>query len=550
MARRPPRSDVARVTPSAQGALEGAERLTRETARWLPSMRSPDAAINPAKAMADARGADMVRNDGHVQGAIALYRDGIVGHTYRLNSQPAVRTLQQYNKAFDDAWAEEYQEAVEETFNLAAESAACWFDASRRLTLTGLVRLAVASWGYTGEVLAAAMWIREADRPFSTAAMLLDPARLSNKNGVADTMALRRGVVRDRYGRPVAYQFRDAHPGDTTAGSEQWTWTEIAAQKPWGRKQVMHITETAAIDQTRGVSDMVAALKEMRMTKTFKDMVLQNAVINAMVVASVESELPSEMIVAMMGGSTSTDPVAGMNNGIAGYLGGLTSYLSGSNNVQIDGAKIPHLYPGTKLNVRTPGDPGGIGTGFEASLLRHIAAALGISYEELSRDYSQTTYSGARAAFSQTQKSMNARKKFIADRLADDIFALWLEEVFDQGWIPLPRGVAKEAFYLPLAKDAFTQCSWIGAGRGQIDELKETQAALLRISGGLSTRESEIAQLGGDWRKVLRQQAREKRLIETLGLTLSTDVQRPGQQMAGNTMRDSGDSDNNQDQKQ
>jgi lambda family phage portal protein len=547
MAGRRTRSAVVPVTPNAQGAFEGAERLSRETARWMPSMRSPDAAINPVKPLADARGADMVRNDGHVQGAIALYRDGIVGSRYRLNAQPAFRTLQQYNPAFDDVWAEEYQEAVEETFNLAAESAACWFDASRRNTLTGLVRLAIATWGYTGEVLGTAMWIREVDRPFSTAVMLIDPMRLSNKDGVADTMRLRRGVLRDRYGRPVAYQFRDAHPGEIVAAAEQWTWTEIPAQKPWGRKQVLHITETSAIDQTRGVSDMVASLKEMRMTKTFKDMVLQNAVINAMVVASVESELPNELIVAMMGGSSTTDPVSGMNTGIAGYLAGLQAYLSGSNNVQIDGAKIPHLYPGTKLNIRTPGDPGGIGTDFEASLLRHIAAALGVSYEELSRDYSKTTYSGARAAFSQTQKAMNARKKFIADRLADDIYSLWLEEVFDQGWIPLPRGVSKEAFYLPLAKDAFTQCSWIGSGRGQIDELKETQAALLRISGGLSTREAEISQLGGDYRQVFRQLAREQRFAQDLDLRLSTDVQRPGQQMAGNTMRDSGDNGEDQD---
>jgi capsid protein len=158
----------------------------------------------------------------------------------------------------------------------------------------------------------------------------------------------------------------------------------------------------------------------------------------------------------------------------------------------------------------------------------------------LSRDYTKTNYSSARAASASTQKSMNARKKFVADRMADDTFALWLEEEFDKGWIPLPRGVGKEFFYLPFAKEALTQAQWIGAGRGQIDELKETQAAILRINGGLSTYEAEIAQLGGDYRRTFRQRAREEQLKTELNLTFSSDPGREGQQEAGNTLRNGG----------
>ena len=44
------------------------------------------------------------------------------------------------------------------------------------------------------------------------------------------------------------------------------------------------------------------------------------------------------------------------------------------------------------------GKGGPLGQEFEQSLLRYIAAALGVSYEQLSKDYSQTNYSSARAA--------------------------------------------------------------------------------------------------------------------------------------------------------
>jgi len=66
--------------------------------------------------------------------------------------------------------------------------------------------------------------------------------------------------------------------------------------------------------------------------------------------------------------------------------------------------------------------------------------------------------------------------------------------------------------------DAYCACDWIGAGRGQIDELKETQAAILRIKSGLSTYEDELGRLGKDWRKTLKQRARERKVATDLGL--------------------------------
>ncbi|MEW3617902.1 hypothetical protein QOZ13_29535, partial [Pseudomonas aeruginosa] len=77
---------------------------------------------------------------------------------------------------------------------------------------------------------------------------------------------------------------------------------------------------------------------------------------------------------------------------------------------------------------------------------------------------------------------------------------------------------------------------WIGAARGQIDELKETQAAVMKINSGLSTWEAELARLGQDWRRVFRQQARERRMQEDLELVFAQEAKQPGANDAKNTM--------------
>jgi len=181
-------------------------------------------------------------------------------------------------------------------------------------------------------------------------------------------------------------------------------------------------------------------------------------------------------------------------------------------------AAVLDLFPGTKLNVRTLGTPGGVGTDFEVSLLRHIAAGLGIGYEELASDFSRSNYSSARASMIGTHKHMLAKKKFVADRLADEIYSLWVEEWLAAGNLPLPRGETRDIFYKPFGKECLVSCDWIGMGRGQIDPLKETQAALLLVRANMSTREAEIAKFGGDWKRTFRQLAREKKLAEELGL--------------------------------
>lgn len=522
------------VTPVGEkaigGGLEGAERTTRETALWDSPIISADRQINPIKDVADARSRDMVQNDGYAMGAVHTHRDSIVGSQFRLNAQPDYEVL-----GTDEAWAEEFQRVVESRFNLIADSQECWLDASRSNTLTGLVRLAVGAFVMSGEVLATVEWIRQIARPCSTAVQMVSPTRLSNPDGKSDDAFLRRGIERDGFGAAVAYHIRSRHPNDYFDMSLDY-WKRIPATKPWGRRQVIHIIEQLQVDQTRGIADMVSALKQMRMTKKFQEITLQNAVVNASFAAAIESELPRDMVFNQLGAGAPTFMEA-----TAAYMQALQQYLSGSKNIALDGVKIPHLFPGTKLSLKPMGTPGGVGTDFEESLLRHIAATLGLSYEQFSRDYSKTNYSSARASMTETWKFMQARKKAVADRFATMIYALWLEEEVNAGNVPMPPGKDKSSFYDPVMREAYLNCDWIGASRGQIDELKETQAAVMRINSGLSTYENECARLGQDFRRIFRQRARENNLMEKLNLSFATDARKSGSNSAQSTMREQQD---------
>lgn len=514
------------------GGLEGAERTSRETVNWNASTRSPDAMINPVKKQADARAREMQLNDGYVAGAANLQRDSIVGASYMLNATPNLQLL-----GFDEDWAEEFQLEVEARFSLYSESPAAYMDACGILTLTDQLRLSIMSKFHTGEVLATAEWDRGAGRAYHTCLQVLAPARLSNPMGESDGPNLRRGIKYNDIGRPLGYNIQNGDPGDTWMSDRQNTWRFVPATKPWGRRQVIHIFDKQQPDQSRGVSGMISALKQMKMTKKFQDITLQNAVVNASFAAAIESELPPDVLFQQMGGNADYSKV------LQEYLSGLLSYIGQSNNIAIDGAKIPHLFPGTKLNLKPMGTPGGVGTDFENSLLRNVAASLDLSFEEFAREYSNSTYSSLKAGMATTRRSMLVQKKQVADRYATEAYLLLLEEMVNAGDVPRPAGWSRNRFinlfYQPLMKEALGQCSWIGAGYPQIDELKETQAALMRIKGGLSTVETETAKLGGDWRSNFKQRKREDTMAKDLGLQLNMDAQKSTQGASSqDTMQD------------
>lgn len=505
----------------AGGAFEAADRFDRSMALWTPPLRSADADILPAKHMADARVRDTMRNDAYVANSANLHRDHIVGSLFLLNSKPATKIL--WGRE-DEVWEAEFQEEVEDKFTLWAESSSCWVDATRRNTFSELVRLAVGINFMAGEALASVEWLRdEIDRPFNTSVLMLDLDRLSTPPEYSGDRFVRGGVRRNSRGRPVAYYVRQGHPTDYN-DPDAHTWKYVDATKPWGRRQMIHVYEQVRPDQTRGIAQITAMLKEAHQAKTMRAVALQNMIVNSSYAAAIESDLPTDVVFNMIGGGNVGDEDAmtsAISNYMTSYLSTVAKYVGKSKYAQLDGVKIPHLPPGSKLNLMPVGKGGLLGTEFEQSLLRYMAAGSGLTFEQLSRDYSKTNYSSIKAGLAETSLYMATKKKIIADRFAGEIFRLWFEEAVNKNSLETLKRARVPNFYDPLMAEAYTSCDWIGASRGQIDELKETQAAIARINAGLSTREIEISRFGRDYRKVFRQMAREQKMAEELGITFS-----------------------------
>lgn len=516
------------VNAMVGGAFEGASRFDESLATWWPSHASADQDILPVKENLDARVRDTIRNDAYVAGGAQLHKDNIVGSLYMLNAKPMSRIL---GAGFDDTWEEEFQEEVEAKFTLAGETPDAWLDREGKKTFTEMVRLAVGLYVQSGEVLAISDWETDEMRPFSTAIQFIDLARLSDPGVSTDPKVqtllmndrIRGGIEIDDAGRPVAYYIRNRHPTEWR-NNQTDSWRRVVAKMRWGRPRVIHILEQERVAQHRGIAAITAALKELRITKRFRDIVLQNAVLNATFAATIESEMDTNAIFARLGGQTAKEWDSAVNNYVGSWMKSIGAYNSGAKGLQLNGVKIPHLPPGTKLNMQPAGSSGPLGSDFEASLLRYIAASLGVSYEQLSRDYTETNYSSARAAMNETWKFMISRKRVVADRFANTVYRLWLEEELNRGRIESMPRAARAASWLyadPYRVAAISQADWIGASRGQIDELKETQAAVLRLKYGLSTHEYEISRLGQDWRRNFRQKSREQRLAESLDITIS-----------------------------
>lgn len=487
------------------GAYEGASQFDRGVATWRPPLQSADGDLLPVKEISDARVRDTNRNDGYVQSGGQIHKDSIVGAFFMLNAKPNLRAL----GIKDEKWEQEFQEEVEAKWTIGAESPNHWIDVTRTMTFTEQIRLAVGVYAASGEALASSEWLRSSTRPFKTAIQMIDVDRLRTPYNRTPSDNVRGGVQLDRFGAPVGYWIKDNPQTNGNMLYDGYSDAKyVPAFKPWGRRNIIYCREMKRPHQTRGIADLVAGLLETKIARQFRKVTLQNAVTGAMFAASIESELPAEAVYAQLGAGNVKIGQAITDYGQS-YLSAITQYASGAKGLQIDGVKIPHLFPGSKLQLRPVGAPGGVGQEFEQSLIRYLAALLGVSYEQLSKDYSQTNYSSMKGGLNESWKFMQGRKKFVADFFANCIYMLWFEEMIGNNQLECMKRASLPNFYEPLMAEAYCAADWIGSGRGQIDELKETQAAILRIKSGLSTFEDELGRMGKDWRTNFKQLARE-----------------------------------------
>lgn len=444
---------------------------------WNSPLRHPDREVNWDRDRIVGRARDIVRNNGWLSGAVAREVDGVVGAGFRPLVKPDWRAL-----GLTEAWADDWKRTVEAQWRAYAEDPRCLADASRALTLPRLFGLAYRSYLIDGEALALVAW--EADRPTSTVLRVLDPDLMSNPLDAPDDMGLRGGVEVDAQGAALAYHFRQAHEHALWADPGQYRWVRVARETAWGRPNVLHFYDKHRDGQTRGVSRLAPILEKIRQEDHYARVELEAAIINAVLAAFIRSPMDSEGILDMLSDNSSA---------ITDYHADRAAYHGRKGDLRLNGAQLPHLYPGEEIGTIETARPAAQFADFETAVLRHIAAGLGQSYEQLAGDWSQTNYSSARAALIEIWRGWTSRRIAFAQGFCQPFFMAWLEERIDSGAITLPAGAPD--FWDNWASYARTK--WIGPGRGFVDPVKEVQSAALKVAAGLSTLEDEAAELTG-----------------------------------------------------
>jgi len=493
-------TDLRAYVYQGAGGYSGAGRGFGDQLRdWYAPHLTADAALLPNLRRSHARSDDLVRNNGIAKNAIQTHKDHIVGDNFRLSYKPNWRVL----GLKEDV---EFVKDVEAFFSAIAEDESCWLDAERKRNFTQLIRAGIEMHCQYGDIFAKTEWMTERHRPLNTAIKLISPKRITNPGNASDTERLRAGVEVNVSNAATHYHI--AVGGVRTNINTKWI--RVARTMPAGRQGIIHIFDPNEPDQTRGSNEFLAVMEQMKMLDTLQQTKLQSAVINSMYAATIESELDSEQAFEYIAGA-SNNPEKSPLTQILGMYG---DYYAG-NKIKLGGAKVPHLFPGDRLKLMSPANSDNGYGQLEQSLLRYISAGTGFSYEELSRNYQNLSYSTARASANNSWRYVMGRRRLIANRLASQIFALVFEEALIRKWIVPPKGAR---FNFWQMRGAWVRCDWIGSGRMAIDGLKEVRESIMKIQFGLSTYEIELAKMGHDYAEIFKQQVREMNERKEAGL--------------------------------
>lgn len=471
---------------------------------WAPALKTADAALLPELKLGNARAEDVVRNNAFAANGVQLHIDNIIGHLFRLSHKPRWHQLG-ISQADAQAFARDVEQAWME---IAEDPVGCYLDAERKRTFTMIMRESMSVHTRLGEDCCTAEWIPRQGSLINTAIKQVSPKRLCNPGNATDTATRRGGVDVDRYGAAIGYHIRSQSHASFFGGDGMgFKWRRVQRETRFGRPMFIHTFEPSEDGQTRGANQFLSVLEQMQMLPKLQHTKLQNAIVNSMYAAVLESELGNDAAMGLIGGEIGSDQLTNFMMSVGAY--------HQSAGVRMNGVKIPHLLPGERLNMQTSGN---IDNGFaelESSVLRWLAAGLNVPYEPFAKDYRQSTYSSARASMLESWRYYMGRRKVIASRKASVIFRLVLEEMLHRKLVTLPRKASRD-FYQGIA--AWCNAEWIGSGRLAIDGLKEVKEAVMRIESGLSSYEKELAQMGEDYQEIFAQQVREQQERKDAGL--------------------------------
>lgn len=487
---------MADIIPFPAGRIQGARAptISRQGGTFSGSLHS----WNPRRTsyreegrqreLLSHRANDLAGNDAHGASLIDAITTNTVGPGLWPQAKPNYKRL-----GLSEEQANTIAEQAEwefEQFNRQA-------DARGVIDFYGLQFQNLWSMLVNGEFINLPLMLRQTDRRYRLALQAIDPLRLRTPLSLEGDPNIRDGIRLGKLGEPRLYYIANP-PGGGMGGLGQTLWQDYVGLPPkrGHRSVVIHRYHAKAPEQVRGVTVLAPAMQFFRNFADYMDYELLGAILAASFSVFMEKQTPYD-INAMPGVSTETQ-------------------ADGSNQTyqEVPPGQIMYGNPGEKPHLLKSERPGNSFDSFVNTAIRGVGAAAGMPYEVISKDFSQTNYSSARAALQEAWRVFELYQDWLISGFCQPVWEMFFEEAILGGRIQLPAGAPN--FYAHKAE--YCRAQWVGPERTNVDPVKEMTADIMGLNANVTTLADIAAKRNKDWEDQVKQRSRERTTCGDLNL--------------------------------
>lgn len=403
--------------------------------------------------------------------------------------------------------AAELQAQITREFSIWADTPTC--DADRVDNFWQLQQLAFLSYLMNGDAIALLPMAEQPGQPYQLRIRLIEADRICSPDGFDrlspcevrgyHVHSIVQGVETDEAGMVVAYWISNRHPLASDAyllPGQEWARVEAFGRET-GRRNVLHLMNRERSGQRRGVPVLAPVLEALKQLGRYTDAEITAAVLSAYFTVIVKSSIANDG--RPFGEMLPPEQLIDQGD---------------QSSIELGPGAIVSLNPGEEVQFAEPKHPNTGYDAFTAAMTRQIGAALEIPPEVLFKQFS-TSYSAARGALNEFWRTCGMMRDWFADDFCQPVY----EEFFAEA-VALGRIQAPGFFNDPAIRKAYTDCSWNGPARTNLNPVQEVEAAVKRVGAGFSTAAEETAQMtGGDYNSNIRQreiEAQKKRRVDEI----------------------------------
>ena len=471
-------------------SYHGANSTKKSMVGWQYRSGSPDDDITRNHTDLLQKCRDLYMGNPIAAGALKTARTNVVGSGLQLNPQLDAEFL-----GMTDEQADEMERHIVREFALWANSKDC--DAARMCDFYQQQQLVFLSALMSGDVFVLLPVLPRNGQPYNLRVQVIEADRVCNPYNIPDLPPIMAGVETGTYGDPVAYYVAKHHPL-SLINQEMNSWTKVTAfGAKTGRRNVLHILDVERPGQRRGVPMLAPVIESLKQLGRYSEAELAAAVVSGFLTVAITSDLGDS-------GEIGEEELPGMETDPG---------LTDASDIKLGNGTVVSLAPGEDIKAIDPSRPSAQFDPFVLAVLRQIGAALEIPMELLVKHFT-ASYSASRAALLEAWKFFRRQRAWLASDFCQPVYNEWFAEAVARGRINAPGFFADTAI-----RRAYTGAEWNGPSPGQIDPLKEVNAATVRVEQGFSTRARETAELtGGDWMQNYRQRVKEEKMMREGGL--------------------------------